>query len=59
MTTYIVTIAVPAGWFASDKLVQIELKHPETKELRARDIAEQVRALKKYPNFKVIGAIKK
>jgi len=39
--------------------VQIELKHPETKELRARDIAEQVRALKKYPNFKVIGAIKK
>ena len=59
METYIATIAVPAGWFAGDRIVQFEFEHPATKQI-THDVVEQAaRAQKRWRKFSVITAIKK
>lgn len=59
MDKYIATIAVPAGWFAGDRIVQFEFEHPATKQI-THDVVEQAaRAQKRWRKFSVITAIKK
>lgn len=59
MTTYIASIAVPNNWIPGDTIHQFEFKFPEKKTPTHNDIMREVRELKKWRKYKVIGAIAK
>jgi len=59
MTTYIATIAVPAGWFAGDRIVQFEFEYPATKHVTHAVIQEAARKEKRWKKFSAIAAIPK
>ena len=59
MKTYIATIAVPAAWFAGDRIVQFEFDYPDTKEVTHEVIQEEARKEKRWKKFSAIAAIPK
>lgn len=59
METYIATIAVPAGWFAGDRIVQFEFDYPATKKVTHAVIMEAARREKRWKKFSAISAIPK
>jgi len=47
LQTYIATIAVPAAWFAGDRIVQFEFDYPATKEVTHEVIQQAARKEKR------------
>lgn len=59
LQTYIATIAVPAAWFAGDRIVQFEFDYPATKEVTHEAIQQAARKVKRWKKFSAISAIPK
>lgn len=59
MQTYIATIAVPAAWFAGDRIVQFEFEYPKGKPVTHEVIQQAARKVKRWKKFSAISAIPK
>lgn len=59
LQTYVATIAVPAAWFAGDRIVQFEFEYPATKRVTHEVIQQAARAEKRWKKFSAIAAIPK
>jgi hypothetical protein len=59
MQTYIATIAVPAAWFAGDRIVQFEFEYPKGKPVTHEVIQQAARKEKRWKKFSAISAIPK
>lgn len=56
---YIATIAVPAAWFAGDRIVQFEFEHPKGKPITHEAIMRAAREQKRWKKYSAITAIQK
>ncbi len=59
MKTYVATIAVKATWFGGDKIEQFDFQWGKKTHPTHEDIMREVRALKRYKNYRAISAIQK